>query len=81
MDQPGVARAVCSPKAHEILGYVPTVKVVLENGAGNDVEDLKTLCRRALEPQMVPSEIAVVADLPQGVSGKTLSGVSSSSTP
>ena len=80
MDQPGVAKAVCSPKAHEILGYVPTVKVVLENGAGN-VEALKTLCMRALEPQMVPSEIAVVADLPQGVSGKTLSGVSSSSTP
>ena len=81
MDQPGVAKAVCSPKAHEILGYVPTVKVVLENGAGNDVEDLKTLCMRALEPQMVPSEIAVVADLPQGVSGKILLGVSSSSTP
>jgi fatty acid CoA ligase FadD36 len=81
MDQPGVAKAVCIRKAHEILGYVPTVKVVLENGAGNDVEDLKALCMSELEPQMVPSEIAVVADLPQGISGKTLSGVSSSSNP
>ena len=79
MDQPGVARAVCSPKTHSILGSVPTVKVVLEAGMGNDVEDLMTLCRRSLEPQMVPSEIAVVADLPRGVSGKTLSGVGTSS--
>jgi acyl-coenzyme A synthetase/AMP-(fatty) acid ligase len=60
---------------------VLTAKVVLEDGAGNDVENLKTLCMRELEPQMVPSEIAVVKDLPQGVSGKTLSGVSSGSTP
>jgi acyl-CoA synthetase (AMP-forming)/AMP-acid ligase II len=46
--------------------------VVLEEGSPMSVEDLKCLCARELQPQMVPSRIAVMSDLPLGAAGKTL---------
>lgn len=72
MNQPGVAKALCGSEAHTILGEVPVVTVVLEEGSPMSVEDLKCLCARELQPQMVPSRIAVMSDLPLGAAGKTL---------
>lgn len=64
VSQADVYGAVCSPKPHDILGEVPIVKVVFEKGAQTNVERLRALCARDLEPHMVPREIIAVSDLP-----------------
>jgi len=72
MSQGDVYNAVCSAKPHDILGQVPSVKVVFEREAQTNVERLRALCARELEPHMVPAEIIAVSDLPRGSGGKTL---------
>ena len=80
VSQDDVRNAVCSPKPHDILGLIPTARVVFEHGKRNDVERLKALCARELEPHMVPREILAVSELPQGGGGKTSLKVDPGST-
>jgi acyl-coenzyme A synthetase/AMP-(fatty) acid ligase len=80
VSQGDVRNAVCSPKPHDILGLIPTVRVVFEHGKRNDVERLKALCVRELEPHMVPREILAVSELPRGSGGKTSLKVDPNST-
>ena len=81
VSQDDVRNAVCGPKPHDILGLIPTARVVFEHGKRNDVERLKALCARELEPHMVPREILAVSELPQGGGGKTSLKVDPGSTP
>ncbi len=64
--------ALCTAKPHDILGQVPVVQLVFEKDAEADVERLRALCTRELEPHMVPREIVAVPDLPRGGGGKIL---------
>ena len=72
VSQDQVSNAVCGAKAHHLLGQVPVVKVVFEKNAEANVERLRALCTRELEPHLVPREIVAVAELPRGSGGKTL---------
>lgn len=72
VSQDQVFNAVCGAKAHHLLGQVPVVKVVFEKDAEANVERLRALCARELEPHLVPREIVAVAELPRGSGGKTL---------
>jgi acyl-coenzyme A synthetase/AMP-(fatty) acid ligase len=72
MNTQSVSRVVCHAKEHKILGFVPSVKVVLGKRARQTAQQLKSLCELELEQHMVPHEIDVVDDLPQTFGGKTL---------
>jgi fatty acid CoA ligase FadD36 len=72
LSQREVKCALCTAKPHDILGQVPVVHLVFEKDAEADVERLRALCARELEPHMVPREIVDVPDLPRGGGGKIL---------
>ncbi len=79
MSQRDIKNALCRAEPHDILGQVPIVQVVFEMDAGADVEQLRALCARELEPHMVPREIVAVPELPSGPGGKTVRRESSRS--
>lgn len=54
---PDVRDAVCHPEIHPLLGLVPVAEVVLEPETSLDIDSLRELCRKHMEPHAIPRRI------------------------
>lgn len=54
---PDVRDAVCHPEAHPILGLVLVAEVVLEPETSFDLNSLRELCSKHIEPHAIPRRI------------------------
>jgi acyl-CoA synthetase (AMP-forming)/AMP-acid ligase II len=66
----GVCEAAAVGVAHEVLGHVLRLAVVVEQGSTLTPETIRAHCQRHLERYLIPREIQIRSALPRTVAGK-----------
>lgn len=70
LEHPAVEQAVSFAVPHPSLGEDLAAAVTLRAGAQTSAEELRDHCVSVLQPQLVPSRILLLAELPKGPTGK-----------
>jgi long-chain acyl-CoA synthetase len=78
---PAVADCAVIGREDSTYGEIVCAFVVLKSGRDVDGAELRAFTRRSLAAYKVPAEIAIVADLPKGPTGKILKRVLKQSLP
>jgi long-chain acyl-CoA synthetase len=69
---PAVLEAGVAPITDPVKGEVPKAWVVLRAGQSASIDELRAFCRERLAPYKVPSQVAIVRELPKTAVGKVL---------
>ncbi|MBI4682725.1 MAG: acyl--CoA ligase [Nitrospirae bacterium] len=67
---PGVRESYVYGEDHAIYGQLPMAKIVLQDGAGVSMDELKKFCYRKLAQYKVPKGFETVGSIPKTASGK-----------